>query len=153
MSVITKTDFWLSLLVLSGGIWAFFQSRLFDDASRSYPLFLSALFILLGLALLFKTIKDSDNQLQSITYLYSRVSGPLLVALLLVVWVLLLMMNIGYLLSSIIILLPVLWLLGYRNITFILIMAAGVVAVIFILFWILFDIPLPLNPFLENVLH
>ncbi len=153
MSASTKTDFWLSLLVLTGGVWAFFQSRLFDDSSRSYPLFLSLLFIFLGLALLINTLKDSDGNLQKLEYLFAKVSGPLLVAMLLVVWGLLLMMNVGYLVSSILVLPPILWLLGYRNFKFILVTAVGVVAVVFILFWVLFDIPLPLNTVIESLLR
>ena len=153
MNPIRKTDFWLGLLTLTGGILSFFESRTFGDASRSYPLVLSALFILLGLAISINVLRESNTKTGRLDQLFSQMLGPLLVAAMLIGWAALLMMNVGYLVSSIIVLPLVLWLLGYREIKFIAATAFGILGAVFVLFRVLFDIPLPLNALVEKLLE
>ncbi len=152
MNVFIKTDFWLGLLVFTGGIWAYFQSRTFGDYSRNYSLFLSVVFVVLGFALIFKTLREPDEDSDKLGKLFAKALGPLIVAMMMVGWGVLLLLDIGYIISSIIILPPVLWLLGYRDIKFILMTATGIVAAVFVLFRVLFDVPLPLSSIMERII-
>lgn len=156
MQIITKTDFWLGLVILAGGIWAYAQSLGFDDASRDYPLFLSAVTAFFGAGIAGQTLRQARAQGRetagkgSLADLFNRTRGSLLIMGLFILWTLLLSTETGYLLSTALILLPVLWLLGIRKAGQFALITAGIIAAVFTLFFIIFEVPLPLNPYVQS---
>lgn len=151
MKILGKTDFWLGITILASGIWVFNQSRGFDETSKGYPLFLSIITILLGAGIAIQTFKQKDEGKNSIEWLYHRMKGSLLIVALFVIWTILLSTKTGYLLASILTLMPVLYLLGYKKISHLVLSTFGIVAVVFTLFYLIFEVPLPLNPFIQMV--
>lgn len=151
MKICAKTDFWLGISILAGGMWVYNQSQGFDEASKSYPLFLSVVTTLLGAGITLQAFKQQNKSTASIQWLYSRMKGSLLIVLLFAFWAILLTTKTGYLMSSVLTLMPLLYLLGYKKFSRLILSSFGIAAAVFTLFYIVFDVPLPLNPFVEHV--
>jgi len=150
MRIWIKTDFWLGLIVCGCGVLAYIESSKFDEWSGSYPQFLAFIHIAIGVGLILKAVRIVADTPYSITYLLAEVKGPLLVALLLIVWSVMINIGVGYLLSSCLVLPVTLYALGYHNMKRLLLGALSISLSVFILFYVVFDVPLPVNPLLER---
>lgn len=151
MKILGKTDFWLGITILTSGIWVFNQSQGFDETSKDYPLFLAVITVLLGVGIAVQTFTQTDEGKDSIKWLYHRMKGSLVIVALFAVWAILLSTKTGYLLASFLTLMPVLYLLGYKKISHLVLTTFGIIAVVFTLFYLVFEVPLPLNPFVQFV--
>ncbi len=151
MSILIKADLWLGIIVSGVGLWAYLQSRGFDEYSGTYPQFLSFLHILIGVGLILKALRKTADEANSIRQLFEEVRGPLVVALLLVGWGLLLQFEVGYLFSSVLVMPLILYALGYRGTKRIIFGSVSIVFVIFLLFYVIFDVPLPLHNAVEQL--
>ena len=150
MRIWIKTDFWLGLIVCGGGIFAYIESLKFDEWSGHYPQFLSFIHIVIGIGLIFKAIRAVADTPYSITHFFAEVKGPLLIALLLIGWSVLINVGVGYLFSSFIMMPMTLYALGYHNFKRMALGALSISLSVFILFYVIFDVPLPVNPILER---
>lgn len=151
MNVLIKSDFWLGIIILFGGFWAYLQCRGFDEYSSDYPTFLALVHIVLGFCLLLKSLKQASDLSDSMKRLFEEMRGPIIVAVMFMGWGGLLMLGLGFLLSSCIILPLVLYSLGYKGFRRMTLTTAGIVAAVFVLFYILFEVPLPLHPVVEQL--
>jgi Tripartite tricarboxylate transporter TctB family len=151
MNVLVKSDFWLGGIVFLGGFWAYFQCRGFDEHSSGYPSFLALVHIVLGFCLILKAMKEMSDMSDSLKRLFQEIRGPIIVAVMLMGWGVLLMLGLGYLLSSCIMLPMVLYALGYKGIKRLAFTTASIVTAVFVLFYLLFEVPLPLHPVVEQL--
>jgi len=151
MNVLVKSDFWLGIIVFLGSFWAYLQCQGFDEHSSGYPSFLALVHIALGLCLILKAIKDASDMSDSLKRLFLEMRGPIIVAVILMGWGGLLMLGLGYLLSSAIMLPVVLYALGYKGTKRLALTTVSIVGAVFILFYILFEVPLPLHPVVEQL--
>ncbi len=152
MRIWIKTDFWLGLIVCGGGIFAYIESLKFDEWSGHYPQFLSFIHILIGIGLIFNAVRAVADTSDSITLCFAEVRGPLIIALLLIGWVVLINIGVGYLFSSFIMMPLTLYALGYHNLKRMALGALSISLSVFVLFYVIFDVPLPINPILERLI-
>ena len=153
MNILIKSDFWLGFIVLVGGFWTYCQSTGFDRYSDQYPQFLSVVHIVLGLGLILNALREREDRSDSLKRLFEEMRGPLMVASIFLGWGGLLLLSTGYLLSSLIMLPAVLYALGYQKPRQLIFVTTCIVAVVFILFYVIFEVPLPLNTLLEQIIN
>jgi hypothetical protein len=151
MNVLVKSDLWLGVAVLFGGFWAYLQCRGFDEHSSGYPSFISLVHIVLGVCLILNAIRQSSDTSDSVKRLFQEMRGPVVIVAMLMGWGALLLLDLGFLLSSCLMLPPILYALGYRGLKRLTLTTAGIVAAVFLLFYILFEVPLPLHPVVEQL--
>ena len=152
MKVFSKTDFWLGVIVILCGFYALFSSLGFDKYSKSYPLFLSVFHVIIGIGIVLNSVKEISSDNGSLKNLFNQIRGPLSVVSILIFWGVLINIGVGYFLTSIIAMPSILYMLGYHNIKKVIAGSIGIVGVVFLLFYVLFDVPLPLNPYIEKLL-
>jgi len=147
-----KTDVWLSIVLFAAGLWAWLQSRTFDDLSRAYPQALSAGIIALAVILFIEAVQDRRHDTAALKSLGQQMIGGMLILGLFMLWALLLATDIGYLLSSFLIVTTTLWLLGMRRFGHVVLTSSGIVVTVFILFQLILDVPLPLQRGVQSLL-
>jgi hypothetical protein len=155
MRTIARADVWLSITLFAIGLWAFLQSRTFDEVSGGYPQALSLSITALAVILFVESIKNKNPEEHtggSIKSLFSEMSGSVMILALFVFWTFLLTMGAGYLPSSLLIIAAALWLLGLQSAGYIVIATSGIVAFVFTLFYLLLDVPLPLHRGIQALL-
>ena len=153
MKLLVKSDFWLGILILGGGFWAYFQSRGFDEHSSGYPGFLALIHVVIGVCLLIKAVRDIKDSSDSVMRLFQEMRGPIVIAAMLMGWGGLLLSGAGFLLSSIIILPIILYSLGYRGTRRLVLTSICIVSAVFVLFYVLFEVPLPLHSVIEQLFN
>lgn len=87
----------------------------------------------------------------SLKRLFLEMRGPLIVAVLLMGWGGLLLLGWGYLPSSAIMLPVVLYVLGYRGVKRLALTTVSIITAVFVLFYVMFEVPLPLHPVVEQL--
>lgn len=149
MKLLQSKDTWLGLFFALSGGWAYNQSQGFDPTSRAYPMLLSSLIITLGIIFMFQAIKNRNNNAESIREMMTKIRGPFCIIALMSAWVAILSIGVGYLLSSFIVVFIILNFIGDGNKVYCLRITPIIVSSVFILFRIIFDVPLPLNEITE----
>ncbi len=147
-----KIDVWLSIALFTAGLWAWSQSRTFDDVSRDYPQALSVCVIVLAVILFIEAVRNHRRDTVDLKLLGQQMIGGMVILGLFMLWTLLLSSEVGYLLSSFLIIAAALWLLGLRNFGRVALTSCGIVVTVFILFYLILDVPLPLHRGVQSLL-
>ncbi len=151
MKILGKSDFWLGGGVFSRWFLGLSPMSGFDEHSSGYPSFLALIHIVLGLCLVVKAMKEASDMSDSLKRLFLEMRGPLIVAVLLMGWGGLLLLGWGYLPSSAIMLPVVLYVLGYRGVKRLALTTVSIITAVFVLFYVMFEVPLPLHPVVEQL--
>ncbi|WP_316975592.1 tripartite tricarboxylate transporter TctB family protein [Shumkonia mesophila] len=153
MAIFRKLDFWTAATFFLIGAVVIGYASGFDARSRSYPLFLGGALCVLAVGLfvqasLSRSAKTVDREEVNIL-----LAGPALQALLWVVWIVLLAVGAGYLGPSVLIVAASAMLLRGGHHGKSLGQSATIVAVVFFMFYIIFDIPLPVLDVIEELIR
>jgi len=151
MQPLQSKDTWLGLFLMLSGGWSYSQSQGFDSTSRTYPMLLSVLVIVLGLIFFFQALKKNNSNQENIREMIIKIRGPFFIIGLISGWVVLLSFGVGYLFSSLFSVFLILMFIGDGNKIYSIRITTLIVFSIFILFGIIFDVPLPLNVLTENI--
>ncbi|PJC86844.1 hypothetical protein CSW98_07570 [Vibrio sp. HA2012] len=152
MQPLQSKDIWLGLFLMLCGGWSYGQSQGFDSTSRAYPMLLSALIIILGLSFIIQAMKNKSKKQENIKEILVKIRGPFLIIGLMCIWVTFLSLNVGYLLSSLISVFLILIFISEKNKVNNIKITTLIVFSVFILFGVIFDVPLPLNTLTEHFL-
>lgn len=152
MRRLNAKDTWLGLSLLLGGIWSYYQSQGFDQTSRDYPMLLSGIISALGGLFIISAFRTHQIKGEEIGALLVRIRGPLLIVAMMCGWVSLLSVGLGYLFSSLLAVFLILAFIGDNNKSHNMGISALIVSAIFILFSVIFDVPLPSNLLAESIL-
>ncbi len=151
MQILKSKDGWLGLALVVYGGWSYMQSQGFDEVSRAYPMFLSAAILLIGLLFCIKTVLNKNEYQETLSALLVRIRGPFLLVLIIGCWALLMSIGLGYLVSSLLAVFLILSFISDANKARHAYVATIIVASVFILFDVIFDVPLPLDALTESV--
>ena len=152
METLRKIDFWCGAGFLVLGGWVLDQSAGFDDASRSYPMFLAVALCLLSVSMMVHAIGNRSAAVVSAEGTQILLLGPGSKAFLWGLWTMMLAAGIGYLGASFVVVAGIVFLvrneLRWRDV----ISSAGIVLVVFFMFYLIFDVPLPVLDFVEDLI-
>ncbi len=147
-----KLDFSLGVMVMLFGGYCFYSCLSFDALSQSYPMFISLSIFLMGVWIAITPLVSNDDSMQSLSAFFHKVGRPLILAGIYLFWALLLQLGVGYLLASIVATFIVLIFIGSHKFMILLLFSLVISSFVYLVFGVLFDIPLPEAGWLENFL-
>ncbi len=153
MKAFKTIDTLLGVTIFIGGILTLSQGFTFDESSRSYPITLSLIVIIIAMSIIYLSLVNKTVHMETISDLYARSKGVLVISAIMVGWALLLNLGAGYITSSLLLVALMLYFLELVNIKNLIGITVLVVFFIFTLFYVLFDIPLPVDYFTNSVLN
>jgi hypothetical protein len=138
-AVTRDVDFWIGLILVCVGGFAFYKATGFDASSRVFPMVVSGLLTLCGLALLLRRLRAGLAK-----PLPARELGATAICVVLVGgWVAALDAGAGFALSTFVLQAGLLWLSGQRDPVRLVLVAALVTVVTYLLFVMVLDVRLP----------
>ncbi|MBN2751674.1 MAG: tripartite tricarboxylate transporter TctB family protein [Rhodospirillaceae bacterium] len=153
MHVVKRIDFWSGLGFLILGAWAFMTARGFDATSSTYPMFLAAILFGLAALLIVQSVRDPDAKTVHPESTRILLLGPGMRIVAWGGWAVALAAGGGYLLPSIVVFaLIAAWVAPVRKDWRHLLVAVGLVLVVFFMFYVVFDVPLPIVDALQDLL-
>lgn len=152
MQHLVKKDLWLALSLMLLGSYCFVQSMGFDTSSRSYPLLLASIIMLIALQIGWKSLKAFVQSQDDISTLMHQIKSPLVSVAIICLWAGLLSVGVGYLPASFIMLMLMLLTFGEKHVIKTSVISLVTVALVFTLFYVIFGIPLPVNSLTHTLL-
>lgn len=152
MVVLRKIDFWTAVAFFLIGATIFILAAGFDERSRSYPLFLAALLCVVSVGLFVQSLLSRSGKVVDRNEAEILISGPGVQSVLWIAWVVLLSVGAGYLGPSVLIVGGIIVVLRGGSPSKSFLQSLAVVAVVFFMFYVVFDIPLPVLDVVEEIL-
>lgn len=134
-----KTDMYLSMVILFFNVFFFFQCSKLPDEAVYFPQLFNGLLALLAIILLFSALKRKGREAEKQQYNFKN---AVLIVIGLVCYAFLFKF-LGYIISTGILVIYIIYMLGYRQIWKMLITACCGVGFSYIVFKLLLKVPLP----------
>lgn len=145
--VLGDADFWIGLVLIGTGGAALYQALGFDGASRNFPLIVSGLLAVSGLALLARCLTGKLVNPLKRREILAIAAAIGLIAL----WIVALKSGLGFVISTFALQLGLLWLAGERRLLRGVLIAALIAVAAYLTFAMLLDVRLP-RSFLNFIL-
>ncbi|MBE0532688.1 MAG: tripartite tricarboxylate transporter TctB family protein [Rhodospirillales bacterium] len=152
MTALRRIDFWSAVTFFLLGVVVISLASAFDEKSRSYPLFLAIALCVLSAGLLVQGLVSRSAKTVDRDEVEIVISGPGVQTLLWTVWVALLSVGAGYLGPSVLVVGSIIVALRGGSPAKSLLQSLAIVAVVFFMFYVIFDIPLPVLDIVDEIL-
>lgn len=154
MPVLKTIDFWSGLAFAGIGFSAWATALGFDSSSSTYPATLAATLALLGLALAFKAWRDATAQTATAEGVHIILQGPALEIGVWSLWAVALWAGLGYVGPTFVACtMLILRHADDRDLRLHIAQALGVSLVVFVIFYLIFKVPLPELDFIRDLLE
>ena len=140
--ILTK-EVYLAILTVLLGLWCLDQTRDLEGNAWTFPFFISLALVGLGIAQFVQAVADTSERTADSDVIHAILRGAGLIAVVAGVWIWALDTGLGYLVPSAIAAFAMLTVLQHGTVKQRIVHAVSITAVIFILFYLLFDSPLP----------
>ena len=151
--LVLSKELYLAVLTLLLGLWCLDQTRGLDGDAWSFPFYLSVSLCVLGVAQFLQCWFDKSERTVDREAIAAILQGALPIAAIAGLWALALDLGLGYLLPSVVAVYTMLVVMRYGTPTTRLIRAVLTTAVIFTMFYIIFDSPLPVLESVDDFFH
>lgn len=146
-----RSDVWVGLFFALLGGAVLFEASGFEGTAARMPVLCGILLLSLGTVLTLRTAFAGQQDVGSGGLLKTIVVGPLPAAILLLVWVYLMAQGFGFFVVGVPFVMGVVYLMGHRRLARSLLSSLAIVGVVFVVFYVVFNVPLPVSPLVASV--
>lgn len=146
-----RSDVWVGLFFALLGGAVLFEASGFEGAAARMPVLCGILLLSLGAALTLRTVFAGRQDVERGGLLRTIAVGPLPAAALLLAWVYMMAQGFGFFAVGVPFVMGVVYLMGHRHLARNALSSLAIVGVVFVVFYVVFNVPLPVSPLAASV--
>ncbi|WP_243544141.1 tripartite tricarboxylate transporter TctB family protein [Pseudodesulfovibrio tunisiensis] len=140
--LLRSSNFWLAVVFMGVSVLTWCTASAYDPMAARFPKLLAAVFALLSALLVFNTVTRKKAEEAGKPFQLGAYTAPAFVCLGIIGYALALDFA-GFIIPSVLLMLFVAWVLGYRKAGILLAVSLGFVLAVYAIFGLLLDVPLP----------